>query len=385
MHDAALPDSPYAAAFESFEGRAWLNAAHQGPLPRAAAQAARAAIAQKTAPHRIPDDAFLEVPRRLRAALARLIDADPEDIILGNSASYGLDLLARGLSWREGDEVLFVHGEFPATIFPWRVLERHGVTLRFLHAAAGGAPEADEVAAALTPRTRVFCTSWVNSFTGHAIDVRAIGERCRAANVIFALNASQGLGARTIDVSDATVDAVVCCGYKWLLGPYGTGFAWVRPELRQTLEPPHAYWFPNVWGQTSGMLTYTLRDDLGTRAFDLFDTANFLNFAPWTAAIELLLSAGIAEVAHYDEALIQYLLDRIPTDRYQLVSPVAGPRRSSLAVIRPTGDDDAESIQRALEMAGVDAAIRAGAVRFSPHLYNTPADIDRAARALEHP
>src|SRR5205807_1843045 len=104
-------------------------------------------------PHRLVDAAFVEVPRRLRAALAQLIGASEDDVILGNSASYGLDVLARGVHWRTGDEVLFVDGEFPATVFPWRPLERRGVVLRFLATrAGGGAPAPEELAEALTVR-----------------------------------------------------------------------------------------------------------------------------------------------------------------------------------------------------------------------------------------
>jgi selenocysteine lyase/cysteine desulfurase len=373
----------YAADFGPFDGRVWLNAAHQGPLPRVAAEAARRAIADKVAPRRLDDEAFLEVPHRLRVLLARLIDADADDIILGNSASYGLDLLARGLRWAPGDEILFVDGDFPATVFPWRVLERDGVVLRFLSASTGDAPEADELAAALSPRTRIVCTSWVNSFTGHAIDADAIGRVCRAAGVLFVLNASQALGARALDVSATVVDAVTCCGYKWLLGPYGTGFCWVAPALREQLVPPHAYWLPNVWGGPSGMRHYEPRAGLGARAYDVFCPASFLNVAPWSAAIEYLLAAGPATVEEYTQTLVERLVASIDHDRFALVSPGAGARRSTVIVVRPAGPHlDADLVHAALSDAGVDAAVRDGMVRLSPHLYNTAEDIDRAALAL---
>jgi selenocysteine lyase/cysteine desulfurase len=374
--------TPYAADFGPFDGRVWLNAAHQGPLPRVAADAAWQAVADKVAPHRLADAAFVEVPRRLRTALARLINAEPDDVVLGNSASYGLDLLAHALRWRVGDEILFVDGEFPATVIPWRVLERQGVALRFLAARAGGAPEPDELAAALGARTRVVCTSWVNSFSGHAIDADALGRVCRAAGVAFVLNASQGLGARVLDVSTMAVDAVTCCGYKWLLGPYGTGFCWIAPALRATLEPPHAYWLPNVWGQPGGMQRCEVRPGLGARALDVFCPASFLNAVPWTAAVEYLLSAGPAVVERYTQGLVERLLARVDRDRYTLVSPAAGARRSTLVVLRPTGRGDAEVLHGALTAAGIDAALREGAVRFSPHLYNTVGEIDRATAAL---
>jgi selenocysteine lyase/cysteine desulfurase len=369
-------------AFGSFDGRVWLNAAHQGPLPRAAVEAGQRALADKAAPHRLIDDAFVEVPERLRALLARLVGGAPNDIVIGNSASYGLDVLARGLSWRAGDEVLVPAGEFPASVFPWRVLERIGVRVRLMPVKTPGMIGPEQLAMQLTDRTRVFCASWVNSFTGYAVDVDALGRLCRARGVWFVLNASQALGARVLDVSTTAVDAVTCCGYKWLLGPYATGFCWIAPALRETLEPAHAYWLPNVWGQPSGMRNYELRADLGTRAYDVFCPASFLNVAPWTAALECLLAAGPAAVEAYTQTLVERLVTSLDPARYTLVSPAAGRGRSTLVVIRPTGRADAHAIHAALTKAGVDTALREKAIRLSPHLYNTADDVDRAAAAL---
>jgi selenocysteine lyase/cysteine desulfurase len=379
-----IAEPPYAADFGPFDGRVWLNAAHQGALPRIAADAARSALADRIAPHRIPDGAFVEAPRRLREALARLIGAQADDVILGNSATYGLDLLANGLRWERGDEVLFVNGEFPATVIPWRVLERDGVVLRFLAAREGDAPAPEELAAALTARTRIVCMSWVNSFTGHAVDADAIGQVCRAAGIGFVLNASQGLGARVLDVSTMALDAVTCCGYKWLLGPYGTGFCWIAPALRDRLASRHAYWLPSVWGQPGGLRNYAVRRDLGARAFDVFGTANFLNVLPWTAAIEYLAAAGPAAVQQYDDALVERLVAGLDRDRYTLVSPRAGGRRSTLVVVRPRDGSelDAATLHATLATAEIDTALREGTVRLSPHLYNTAADVDRALDVL---
>jgi len=128
----------------------------------------------------------------------------------------------------------------------------------------------------------LFCTSWVNSFTGCTIDVVGIGQICRNNRVIFVLNAAQGLGARVLDVRASAVDAVTCRGFKWLCGPYATGFCWLVPTLRESLTPRHAYWLTMQAGKSlDNMRDYSLRTDLGARAWDVFCTANFFNFVPW--------------------------------------------------------------------------------------------------------
>src|SRR5438270_2810972 len=367
--------------FGLFGGRSWLNAAHQGPLPNVAIEAARKAIEQKASPNLISDDSFFSVPRRLREALANLIGASPEDIILGNSATYGLDLLANGIRWSAGDEVLLVDGDFPADIFPWLVLKARGVSVRFIKPASG-VVTAEELRGKMSPRTRLFCTSWVNSFNGHAIDLQAVSNVCRHTGVYFVLNASQGLGAKCLNMTDFSMSALTCCGYKWLCGPYGTGFCWIAPDLRESLQVNHGYWLAMQEGRSlANMRDYSLRSDLHARSFDVFCTANFLNFMPWTASIEYILQKGTHRIQEYDNAMISYLIAELRHVNFQLVSPKDGESRSSIVVV--TADE--QQVNRAaaaLAESGVDIAIREGNLRLSPHFYNSRSDIDRAIDTL---
>jgi cysteine desulfurase/selenocysteine lyase len=373
---------PYAADFGPFDGRVWLNTAHQGPLPKVAVESARVALEQKIRPHLLRDEDFFEVPRRLRAALAKLINVLPEDIILGNSTTYGLDLLANAMPWQSGDEVLLVDGDFPANVFPRTPLRNLGVTLRFVQ-ALDREIYPQELAREITPRTRLFCASWVNSFTGRAMDVDGIGQLCRRNNVTFVLNASQGLGARVLDLERSAVDAVTCCGFKWLCGPYATGFCWLTPELRDSLTIRHAYWLTMQAGKPLDQVrAYSTRVDLGARAWDVFCTANFLNFVPWTRSIEYLLAAGPANVAQYDQELVTQLLQNLDENRFELVSARTGLHRSTLIVFRPRNSEPVTGWQERLSAAGFDVALREGNIRISPHLHNTREDIAGLAKAL---
>ena len=370
--------------FGPFGGRAWLNCAHQGPLPRVAVQAAHEALAWKTAPWRLTDDVFSSIPQRLRAVLGRLVCVPAEDIILGNSTSYGLHLLANGLPWQRGDEVLLVRGDYSADILPWLALERRGVRIRFIerHGVALGP---NEVEAALTPATRLFCTTWVDSFTGHAVDLEACGSLCRSRGTLFVVNASQALGARPLDLGTAPIDALTCCGFKWLCGPYGTGFCWIRPDVRATLDYNQAYWLA-MQGERDldSMRNYIVRSDseLGARKYDVFCPADFLNSMPWTAAVTYLLELGLDRIATHNEALVARLLAGLDDRRFAVVSPPDGPSQSTLVVVTHRDPERTRGIDAALQRGGVDVALREGALRISPHLYNTNADIDRALDIL---
>ena len=372
-----------AREFAALDDRVWLNCAHQAPLPACARAEAEEAVRWKAQPWELTTERFSAVPRRLKAALGRLLGAVPDDVILANSASYGLHLIANGFPFAGGDEVLTMRGDFPSDILPWLGLAGRGVVTRQL-APRGRVLEADEIAAAIGPRTKLLCLTWVHSLSGWTIDVDAIGRLCRERGVAFVVNASQALGARPLDVATAPMDALVCAGWKWLLGPYATGFCWLRPELRARLACHQTYWLTLLTADDLGReeLDLSLREDVGAARWDVFATANFFNYKPFSASVQLLLEQGTETVRAHDDALVQRLIDGLDRRRFRLISPEAGAARSTLVFVEPHDRGRAAAIQQALAAQRVHVAYRVGALRFAPHLYNDAADIDRALEAL---
>ncbi len=374
----------YAEDFGPFGGKVWLNCAHQGAIPRVAARAAEEAIQWKVAPFHLTTDRFGEVPRRLRTALGRLIEAPADDVILANSASYGLHLIANGLAWRDGDEVLLMKGDFPSCILPWLGLESRGVRVRFIEPRER-VIQPDELEAAITPATRLLCVTWVHSLSGYAADLQGLGAVCRARGVMFVANCSQAIGARPLNVSDVPVDAITSVGFKWLCGPYGTGFCWIRPDIRETLEYNQAYWLSMQTADDLGKenAVPALRTDLGARKYDVFGTANFFNYKPWTASIEYILDKGVENIRDHDQMLVSRFIAGLDRDAFELLSPEEeGERRSTLVFISHRQRDRNQAVYEALRENGVYVAYRAGSLRVAPHLFNTESDIDRAIAAL---
>jgi cysteine desulfurase / selenocysteine lyase len=324
------------------------------------------------------------VPRRLREVLGELVGVPAEEVILGNSASYGLQVLANGLPFAEGDEILVLADEFPATVFPWLVTERRGATVRQLE-LDDPVLQPERLEQELTPHTRVVAVNWVRSLTGHVVDLAGLDDVCSAAGVHLVVNATQGLGALPLDLSKLRPAAITCSGFKWLCGPYATGFAWVRPDVLATLAPVQAYWLALPDGVELDLNLegrHRLRDDLGARAYDVFGTANFLDFMPWAAAVEYLLAQGLDAIAEHDRRLVDRLIDALGED-FRFVSPTVPGERAAIVVVS-TGDERRnEEIYRGLTDAGIDVALRAGNLRFSPHLYNTLDEIDRTAAVLQ--
>jgi len=265
------------------------------------------------------------------------------------------------------------------------VTERRGVAVRQL--------ELDEpllrperLEEELSRKTRVVAVNWVRSLTGHVVDLAGLQEVCRRFDVHLVANVTQGLGALPLDVGALGLAAVSCSGFKWLCGPYATGLAWIRPDLLATMEPVQAYWLALPDGVELDLNRegeHRLRDDLGARAYDVFGTANFLNFLPWTAAVEYLLERGLETIAHHDQALVGRLIAALEDSGYRFISPIDPAHRAAIVVVSDRDSErNAELCQRLLD-AGVDVALRAGNIRLSPHLYNTAEQIDRAAGLLQ--
>jgi selenocysteine lyase/cysteine desulfurase len=378
-HISAMP------GFGDFNGRTWLNTAHQGALPLAAADAAREAVDWKTAPFELTQERFDGVPSRLRVALGRLVNVKPGEIVLANSASYGLHLIANAFPWRAGDEVIVMDGDFPSDILPWLLVERrHGVRVVRIR-PRGRIVEPEELQRAITPRTRLFCTTWVHSFSGYAIDLGALGALCREYGVAFVVNASQALGARQIDLADAPVDALTCVGFKWLCGPYGTGFCWIRPSLRERLHLIKAYWLAMQTAEDLGkeVVEAEIREDLGARAYDIFGTANFFNAVPLAVAVEHLMDLGLARIRKHDQELVDLFIAGLDRNQFAITSPTeSGERRSTLVFFSHRDRGRNKEVHAALRTSRVDVAFRGGSIRLAPHLYNGEHDIERALKAL---
>ena len=175
------------------------------------------------------------------------------------------------------------------------------------------------------------------------------------------------------------------CGFKWLCGPYATGFVWLSPRVLDALDHPNPHWLrlqlaaaARAGVDLTRSLDYTLVDEPTAGAHDVFCAANFLGFMTWTASVEHLLDVGVDRIEAHDQALVDELLAGLPGG-ITLESPEGGPERSTLVLL---GHPQAAEAANELALRGVDVALRGGKVRLSPHLYNSSADIEAAVGVL---
>ena len=222
----------------------------------------------------------------------------------------------------------------------------------------------------------------MHTFTGYIADVLKVGEICQAKGIIFVLNVSQSAGNMPVDVGRLPVDAVVCAGYKWLCGPYGTGFFWMDPGLRSILEYNQVYWSLLSEEVLHGEDKLVLPQVNHARKYDVFGTANFFNFKPFRAAIDYWLKIGMNEVQSYHHRLIDIFIDGLDYNQYHLISPTDKNKRSSLVVLSHRLKEKNQAIHQRLKEQGIYTAFWKGHLRISPHVYNTSEEINKLINEL---
>lgn len=358
----------------------YLNNASIGPLPERTRRVIDAFNARRTAPYLLSDRDLGQLLTDARAAAARLLNADAAEIGLTTNTSFGLNLAARALPIGPGETVLLSDREFPANVYPWIRLRERGIRVELAPTTPLGWPDEAYLLARLAdPRVRVLAISFVQFSSGYCADLDRLGAACREHGVYLVVDAIQGLGQVPLDVRRTPVDVLACGGQKWLLSPWGSGFVYVRRELVEALIPPVSGWLAFEGTDDFSKLTEydpTFRAD--ARRFELV-TLPFQDMAGMTESLKLLLELGVERIAAYLREVRQPLLDGAARGRFELVSPTDGRHASSIVCAR-TGH--VVESYHALKKEGVVCALREGAIRLSPHCYNTVEEIDKVAAVL---
>jgi len=316
---------------------------------------------------------------RLRASIARLVGAQAETIGLVRSTAHGLSLLAQGLDWREGDNVVGARGEYPANVYPWMALRDRGVEYR-MATPAGGRITPAAVLSLVDDRTRLVALSHVQFWNGYRVDIETIGDELDRRGVLFAVDAVQSVGALRLDLSALPVDFLAAGAGKWLLGPLGIGFCYCRPELLPRLRPV----LVGVGSVKRGQEYFDYAYDLRETAHRFEESSvSLLDVAAFQAAVDLLLDVGAEAVEERVLGLAGQLAAGLAERGHEVVEPWPRDRRESSGIVsfrRPGGT--AHEVLRELNAARVVGRLHADFVRLSPHFYNTPEEVERVLDVL---
>ncbi len=323
------------------------------------------------------DVAMVETWRR---TIAGLINAEaPERIAFQMNTSDALNLVAAGLPWKSGDRVLVNDAEFPANLHPFLHLRRHGVEVDMI-SARDGAVTADHVARALTPRTRLASLSAVQFLSGYRADMAAIGELCRSRGTLFVVDGIQAVGAVPVDVQAMKIDALAAGAQKWQMAPLGTGFLYLTADMQERITQQHLGWL-----SVASPWEFHRFDQPPAASARRYEggTLNIPGMHAMLASVSLLLEFGIDAIAGHLHHLTAILLRECATVPGVVpVTPLDPARRAGIATVAPPPGIPPEDIFRSLRARGITCAVREGLLRFSPHFYNTPGEMETTARVF---
>jgi cysteine desulfurase / selenocysteine lyase len=351
-----------------------LNHAAVGPWPARAAAAVARFAEENTRLGSLHYPQWLATETRLRERLARLIGADSAgDIALAKNTSEALSIIAHGLRWQAGDEIVGIEQEFPSNRVVWESLADRGVIWSALDVERSADPESD-LLALCTPRTRMIAVSWVQYARGLRLDLERIGAFCRSQGILFCVDGIQGLGALPFDLALTGADFIVADGHKWMLGPEGVALLYVRPSLRPELTLHQFGWHMLQHSGDYDRRTWEPAED--ARRFEC-GSPNLLGVHALEASLSLLEEVGIDQVWRDIQERTAYLVDRIDEHGLELLTPRDPDRRAGIVTFR-VPDTSSADLYAGLMQRRVLCAQRGGGIRFSPH-FHTPIDvIDRA-------
>ena len=364
--------------FPLIEGLRYLNHAAVAPWPRRAAQAVTAFAQQNMTLGARDYPLWLKTEQLLRERLMRLLNAPScADIALVKNTSEALSMVAFGLDWKPGDQVVISNEEFPSNRVVWEALRPQGVEVIqvSLHDAD---PEA-ALLAACGPRTRLMSVSAVQYASGLRLDLPRLGEGCEQRGVLLCIDAIQQIGALPFDVQRSRCAFAMADGHKWMLGPEGLAVFYCRRDMREVLKLHEFGW--HMLEHAGDYERATWEPAHSARRFEC-GSPNMLGAMGLEASLSLLEEVGMDQVGAALEDRVAHLsaeLMAIPGAR--LLSPSEPARRAGIVTFALDGWDNSTLFKR-LNTEQIVCALRGGGVRLSPHFYTPPAIIEQTLSVI---
>jgi len=370
------------------EGLHYLNCAYMAPLALAVRAAGIEGIDRRATPHLIRPPDFFEESDRVRGLFSRLVNTpDPSRVAIIPSASYGLATVARNAPAARGDNVVIVEEQFPSNVYTWRRLcAERGLQLKVVpapeHTNSGRALNWNaRLLTAIDHRTAVVAIPQVHWTDGTLFDLERVGARVRECDALLVVDGTQSVGALPFDTRRIQPDALVCAGYKWLMGPYSIGLAYYGPAFDDG-TPLEENWIARRGSEAFGDLV-RYRDEYQPAAvrYDVGERSNFVLLPMLAAALELVLEWTVPAIQTYCRALTADLTRTLRSRGYWIEEDRW--RGEHLFGIRFRNSVDSARLADRLHRRQVAVAVRGNAIRVAPHVYNDAADTEALLDALD--
>ena len=312
-----------------------------------------------------------------REKAARLIGAASAEVAFMKNTPEAISVVASGLRWRPGDNVVVPDCEFPANVYPWMNLSRLGVEVRWVRAHSG-VFSIDDIAHVMDDRTRLVAVSWVQFLSGFRLDLHELGDLCDRRKSLLLVDAIQGLGVVPLDVKRANIHFLATASHKWLLAPMGAGWLYCRQDLIDELDLTEVG--QGTVKPLSSYTEYVFEPKPDARRFEP-GVPPYASLAGLDGALEVLESVGVDNVHDHVANLCDQLIEGLLERGCQVLTPRERERRAGIVTFRhPKRASD--EIERDMASRGVIVAHREGCIRVAPHITNRPEQIDRFFETL---
>ena len=377
-HSPLLPAQRH--LFDIPDDVAFLNCAYMSPLPKASVAAGEQGLRRKSRPWTVTPADFFTGSEAVRAAFARLINAQADDVAIIPAVSYAMAQAANNLALAKSQTIVTLAEQFPSNVYPWMELaERTGATFVTVPRPA----DDDWTAAVLAhigASTGLVAVPHCHWTDGGLIDLVAVGAACRRVGAALAIDGTQSVGALPFDVERIDPDYLAVGGYKWMLGPYSLGYLYVAPR-RQNGRPVEHNWLARRDSEDfAGLVNYKTEYQPGARRFDVGERSNFALMPAAGASLELLLGWNVPRIHATLRRRTQAIAERARAE-FGIGSVPDGRRAGHYLGLRfPGGVPD--DLPARLAAGNVHVSVRGAAMRVTPHLWNTDADVERLFAVL---
>ncbi len=353
----------------------YLNHAAISPWPKRSSEAVKKFAQENVRLGSKNYPAWIEIESELREMMRQLINApDSDDIALLKNTSEALSVVAFGLDWKKGNNIVTTDQEFPSNRIVWQALQGQGVELRQASLDSGQSPE-DSIFNQTDENTRLITVSSIQYGNGLQLDLKKIGQFCSDHNILFCVDAIQSIGAVQFDVQAIQADFVMADGHKWMLGPEGVALFYCRAELRDKLRL-----FQYGWHMTDAFVDYNRQEwkpAASSRRFEC-GSPNMLGIHALSASLSLIQEFGMSNVEDCLLDNTQTLLNEIQArPELELMTDATPGRFGGIVTFRHRSVSN-EKLFSYLTESGVMCAQRGGGIRFSPHFYTPKEKIRRA-------
>jgi selenocysteine lyase/cysteine desulfurase len=364
----------------------YLNCAYMSPLPQAVEEAGRIGLARKRQPWTIRAEDFFTDVDAVKAAFAAVLGTARRDrVAILASVSYGMAIVARNLPIVAGQHIVVAGEQFPSNVHPWRRLaQQRGAQVRTVVAPqrregrAEGWNEA--LYAAIDERTALLALGHVHWADGTRFDLERLAARAHEVGALVVIDGTQSVGALEFPFDAARPDAVICAAYKWLMGPYGLAFGWFGDAFAEG-EPVEETWAGRRGSEDfRGLVDYVDGYGPGSSRFDVGQRADFITLPMAIEALRLVKAWGTDRIQSHAASLWAPVLEPLRNAGYAIED--ASWRGAHLVGVRPPDGTDMRALAERLAAARVHVSLRGASIRVSPHLYNTPEDMQALADAL---